>query len=112
MQRPLIVLGKLRRTLAHAMLALLLLWAQQHGMLHQLEHVLEPAHAKASGAPADERCHQCDAMAGLDSPLAGIGAPITADTRFAHAQPVPAVSVFLQRAAPAAYRSRAPPARA
>lgn len=105
---------RLPRWTLHAVLALLLLLAQQRAMLHWLSHDLERAQASSTSASgkaaagASHYCDECAAYAGLASALPKADFRIPA--REAGAVRLPAIDA-VSRAATAAvpYLSRAPP---
>jgi hypothetical protein len=58
-------LPPLRRVLARSVLALLLLFAQQHAVLHWLSHSIEATHAKAPSPTGADHCDECLALGAL-----------------------------------------------
>ena len=60
----------LKILLGRGLLALALLFGQQHAALHWLSHAIEATQAKASQSAPSEHCDECLALAGL-----GAGAP-------------------------------------
>ena len=59
-------LRSLRFLLAHSVLALLLLFSQQHAAVHRLLHAVQATHPKAEGA-LDRHCAECGALSALDA---------------------------------------------
>ncbi len=94
--------------LGRGLLALVLLFGQQHAALHWLSHAVESTQAKA-GAPAPEQhCDDCLAVAGLGAAATSSTALLPAPlARHTLTSPLPTAD------APAplrlAFHSRAPP---
>ena len=98
----------LQRLGSRALLALLLVLAQQVGGLHRLGHAADAL----AGLPQAEVCDACLALATLDTPA--VDAVWAAPTWPAFQAP-PARDLAIASGAtgaPCAYRSRAPPRRA
>jgi hypothetical protein len=95
--------------LAHLLLAVLLLIAQQQAALHWLSHAVAAASIKGkTAAPIGQHCDECDLLAPL---AASIGtAPLQLALR-PPGQPAPTLRRGLggPRLTALAYRSRAPP---
>ena len=101
-------LRSLRFLLAHGVLALLLLFAQQHAAVHRLLHAVQATHPKAEGA-LDRHCAECGALSALDA-----AAPVATLTALAlqgaGANVPAALHADAQRPASwPAFHSRAPP---
>lgn len=99
----------LRTLFARIALSILLLFAQQQAMLHELQHSVDAASGKTNPAsPLHEVCLQCVAFAGIDNAPAST-APVFALPELAHplvAAPIRAGRSVVLRTA---YDSRAPP---
>ena len=101
----------IQRLLARALLALMLLLAQQTASLHWLSHAIDATHAKAApGTAPSEHCDECLAIGALGAaataPPFAFVAVVGSD--FWLALPHDAASPALLRLA---FRSRAPPVR-
>jgi hypothetical protein len=100
--------SSLKTLLGRGLLALALLFGQQHAALHWLSHAVEATHAKAGTPAADEHCDECLALAGLGAAAPSAAPSFPASVAQHALQAPPAVAV-----APAALRlgfhSRAPP---
>ena len=57
--------SSLKTLLGRGLLALALLFGQQHAALHWLSHAVEATQAKASHPTPSEHCDECLALAGL-----------------------------------------------
>lgn len=99
----------LKNLLARGLLALALLFAQQHAVLHWLSHSIAATHAKANGgSAAGEHCDECLALSALGAAAPSTYAPPPADAAqhtLVAATPVTTRSAALRLA----FRSRAPP---
>jgi hypothetical protein len=99
----------LNSLLARAVLAVVLLFAQQTAALHWLSHAIEATHAKVETgtAPADH-CDECLALGALGSatPSTPITIPLGTAQHSLAAQPSDILTIALLRLA---FRSRAPP---
>jgi hypothetical protein len=97
------------RLAARGVLALLLLFAQQHAVLHWLSHSIEATHAKAAGSPAaNDHCDDCLGMTALGAGATS-SAPLLVPSCAQHSL---AAVVALASAPPLlrlGFRSRAPP---
>ena len=100
-----------RRLLAHLALGLLLLGAQQHGMGHWLSHAIDATHAKAPGSPSHPHCADCDGLIALAAALPGGSVATPLLPAIGESVPAAPLRSLRDALAPAAYRSRAPPAR-
>jgi len=98
-----------RALFARLALAVLLLFAQQQALQHELQHGLDAVSGKTDPAsPLHEVCVKCVAFAGLDTaPAAAPFAFVTADL----AHPLVAAPLFASHVVreQRAYDSRAPP---
>lgn len=109
------MIRRLPRWTVHAVLALLLLVAQQRAMLHWLSHDLQRAQADSAAvagkaaASANHACEECIAFASLASalPKAEFFMPAV---RFGAIRPIVAGNTGHAAATFVAYLSRAPPA--
>ena len=99
----------LKNLLARGLLALALLFAQQHAALHWLSHAVAATHAKPSGgSAAGEHCDECLALSALGAAAPSTYAPPPADAAqhaLVAATPVATRSAALRLA----FHSRAPP---
>ena len=98
----------LNTLLGRGLLALALLFGQQHAALHWLSHAVEATQAKAGTPATDLHCDDCLAVAGLGA-AATASAPLlpAACARHALASPLPTADA--PAALRLAFRSRAPP---
>ena len=101
------------RLIRHALLALLLVIAQQGGIVHLTAHATQRLHDQLPATTDDgtARCAQCVLYAALGtSPVPAVMAPAFVPTR----PPLLPAAVAQPRTAQAtaSYRSRAPPLRA
>jgi hypothetical protein len=98
-----------RTLLARLALAVLLLFAQQQAIQHELQHGIDALSSKSDPAsPLHEVCLKCVAFAGLDhSP--SCDAPTFAVPEFAHALVAVVAAPSRTAQARALYQSRAPP---
>lgn len=99
----------LRALLARIAVSILLLFAQQQAMLHELQHGIDAVSGKTNPAsPLHEVCLQCVALAGVDS-----APPSTAPVLALADLPQPLAAAPLRAAQSSAqrtvYDSRAPP---
>lgn len=96
-----------RTVVTHGVIALALLFGQQHAVRHELGHAIESI-AKHGGAPSSAACDECIAVAALGA--ANIGACFAFDLpAHAHAQIIAPPAASHVARARASYRSRAPP---
>ena len=100
----------LKNLLARGLLALALLFAQQHAALHWLSHAVAATHAKpGGGSAAGEHCDECLALSALGAAATGTDAPLL-PAGVAHHALVAASPVAISPAAlRLAFQSRAPP---
>ena len=100
---------QLKNILAHAVLALAFLFAQQTASLHWLSHSIDATHAKAgTGSIPSEHCDECLTLSALDATAASGSfslSVVTAQPALT-ASPVATAAPTLLRLA---FRSRAPP---
>jgi hypothetical protein len=99
-----------RRTLVHAGLAFLLLFAQVDAVLHVVSHLTDASTRSSQSdkqLPHTQACEKCLAIAPIDGALPAT-ALITGVTALAPADSAPSPITFHSRPAPA-YASRAPP---
>lgn len=99
----------LRSFLLRLVLSLLLVFAQQQGIRHELSHDFDAlAHKQVPGAPLHDVCAQCLSFANLGhAPPPAL--PVLRVNESAHALPGSAVVTVRVAERPAHYRSRAPP---
>ncbi|MDB5945100.1 MAG: hypothetical protein JWQ33_126 [Ramlibacter sp.] len=99
----------LRGFACRVLLSVLLVFVQQQGMLHELQHAFdELAQKGGQHTPQKDVCPTCVAFAGVHH-AAGGSAPILPPTPYRHARPTGAVFASASSAFIAAYLSRAPP---
>jgi hypothetical protein len=99
----------LRALLARLALSVLLLFAQQQAIEHELQHGIDAAAGKANPAsPLHEVCLKCLSFAGMDNAPAA-SAPAFAVPDLAHPLVALALLTGLPVREPGAYDSRAPP---
>ena len=100
----------LKNLLARGLLALALLFAQQHAALHWLSHAIAATHAKASGGSAvPDHCDECLALSAFGAAATGTDTPLLPASIAHHALvalPPVAISPAPLRLA---FQSRAPP---
>ena len=98
----------LKILLGRGLLALALLFGQQHAALHWLSHAIEATHAKAGTPAPDEHCDECLALAGLGAAAASAAPSLPVPIAQHALRSLPAAAI-----APVALRlgfhSRAPP---
>lgn len=100
----------LRAVACRVLLALLLVFAQQEGMLHELRHAFDTlAHSSDQRTPQKEVCSLCVAFAGVHH-AAGGTLPVLPPVAHRHQRPEATPFVSATAAFSAAYLSRAPPA--
>ena len=100
---------ELRRLLAHAVLAVLLLAGQQHATRHWLSHTIEATQAKATGTPVHTHCDECDGLVAFGAALPTPICAFPPVTDFDNAQVFAASPSAPDTATPIGYLSRAPP---
>ncbi|MDB4906920.1 MAG: hypothetical protein JWO05_1704 [Gemmatimonadetes bacterium] len=99
----------LRGLMFRLLLSLLLLFAQQQAVLHELQHDFDAvAHKSSSGAPHSEVCAKCVFFAQLDH-AAGSSIAVPPPGHGGHAPAPAAAFTSAYSAVPAAYLSRGPP---
>lgn len=99
----------LKNLLARSLLALALLFAQQHAALHWLSHAVEATQAKATnGSASAEHCGECLVLGAHGAAATSGDTPLPANFSLhaRAAQPPLAPTLAALRLA---YRSRAPP---
>jgi hypothetical protein len=94
--------------LGRGLLALVLLFGQQHAALHWLSHAVEATQAKASAPATDLQCDDCLAVAGLGAAATASG-PLLPEPFAQHALASPLPTADASAALRLAFRSRAPP---
>ena len=102
--------SSLKAVLSRSLLALALLFGQQHAALHWLSHAVEAtqAKAKASHSTPSEHCDECLALAGLGAAATptAVALPLAvAQHALVALPPVAVASVALRLG----FHSRAPP---
>jgi hypothetical protein len=98
----------LNTLLARALLALALLFAQQHAAVHWLAHAIDATHQKAPAPTGAEHCDECLTLGALGAAAPGAAQallPLPAQ----HALPAPPAAADSPAALRLAFRSRAPP---
>jgi hypothetical protein len=100
--------SSLKTLLGRGLLALALLFGQQHAALHWLSHAVEATHAKAGSPASDEHCDECLALAGLGAAAAGTAPALPASFAQHALYSLPAVA-SAPIAPRLAFHSRAPP---
>jgi hypothetical protein len=100
--------SSLKTLLGRGVLALALLFAQQHAALHWLSHAIEATHAKAGKPSPDEHCDDCLAMAGFAAAATG-STPTLPASSAQHTLTAPPLVAAARVAMRLAFRSRAPP---
>ncbi len=99
----------LRAVLGRTLLALLLVFAGQQLVRHELQHAFERlAHRSSQDQPQHDACATCVAFSGLHN-LAGVAHLLPAVIPARHAQPVDVAFRSEHPGFTAAYLSRAPP---
>jgi hypothetical protein len=98
----------LNTLLGRSLLALALLFGQQHAALHWLSHAVEATQAKAGTPATDLHCDDCLAVAGLGA-AATASAPMLPASFARHALTSPLPTADAPSALRLAFRSRAPP---
>ena len=99
----------LKHLLARGLLALALVFVQQHAVLHWLSHATDATQAKAAGKPAPaDPCDECVQLAGLGSAAVGGDGALPSSTALhvLAALPAPTTAAL---ALLLAFESRAPP---
>lgn len=100
--------SSLKAVLSRSLLALALLFGQQHAALHWLSHAVEATQAKASHSTPSEHCDECLALAGLGAAATptAVALPLAvAQHALVALPPVAVASVALRLG----FHSRAPP---
>lgn len=99
----------LRRLLAHAVLAVLLLCGQQYATRHWLSHAIEATQAKATGTPVQAHCDECDSLVAFGAALPTLACALPLVTDLDNVQVIAASPSAPDIATPTGYLSRAPP---
>lgn len=100
---------RLHGLIAHALLALFVLLAQQHAFAHRLGHAVEATHAAAKSAVPAPHCDACDALAALADAIDGPAPARSLAADAAPALPVTTAIAAIGARPLHAYQSRAPP---
>ena len=98
----------IRKLAARGVLALLLVFAQQHALLHWLSHSIEAVQAKAGSAPAADHCDDCLGMTALGAGATSSAPPLllsSAQHSLAAVVALASAPLLLQLG----FQSRAPP---
>ncbi|MDB5856783.1 MAG: hypothetical protein JWQ76_472 [Ramlibacter sp.] len=99
----------LRGVLCRFVLALMLVFAQQQGLLHELRHTFDAlAHGSEQHTPQKHACAVCVAFSGVQH-LAGASTPVLPTGPRQHARPADAVFASAPATFVPAYLSRGPP---
>ena len=99
-----------KNLLARGLLALALLFAQQHAALHWLSHAIAATHAKASGGSAvPDHCDECLALSAFGAAATGADTPLLPAGVAHHALVALAPVAVSPAALRLAFQSRAPP---
>jgi len=97
-----------RAFIARGLLALLLVFAQQQAVLHELQHGTDAVAGKSTGSPLHDTCIKCLSFAGFDNAPAPSPVAFTAQKPSTDAV-ADAVPVWHTTEPFGAYLSRAPP---
>ena len=98
----------LNTLLGRSLLALALLFGQQHAALHWLSHAIEATQAKASTPAPDQHCDDCLAVAGLGA-AATSSAPALPASFAQHLLASPLPTADAPSVLRLGFHSRAPP---
>jgi hypothetical protein len=98
----------LNHWLARGLLALALLFTQQHAALHWLAHAVDTTHQKAPAPHGAEHCDECLTLSALGSATTSAAQALPLFSA-QHALPVPPAAFASPAVLRLAFRSRAPP---